>query len=184
MTRQVLGVAATTYGASSYGPTTKQALIAALEDGAAVTAAVFDSGDATLFQQLSLVSGHAYEVAGYDFDPNSPTFDTFQLKNPWGYYEPARLTWDELCAYSAWFSVAETSPSAIVSSQVADVAGQAIDAANQEVRAAALAAVCDQQCMPDAVVAAIANPGNSLAANDMQDTRVRAANMVLAEFGQ
>ena len=78
---------------------TKQALIDACESSAAVTAAIF--GDDTLFNALGLVSGHAYEVVGYDADPVSPTFDTFQLKNPWGFDEPAPLTWDDLCAYCA-----------------------------------------------------------------------------------
>ena len=65
-------------------PAAEQAVIAALQGDEAVTAAIFVSGDGTQFNQLGLVSGHAYEVAGYDADPDSPTFGTFQLKNPWG----------------------------------------------------------------------------------------------------
>ena len=55
------------------------------------------SGDPTQFNQLGLVSDHAYEVVGYDSDPASPTFDTFQLEEPLGLDEPAPLTWSDLC---------------------------------------------------------------------------------------
>ena len=83
---QVLGLAPTTLCPTS-DPATKQALIDALESNAAVTAAIF--GGDTEFNALGLVSGHAYDVVGYDADPVSPTFDTFRLKNPWGFDDPA-----------------------------------------------------------------------------------------------
>ena len=48
-------------------PAAKQSLIDALQAGKAVTAAIYGSG--TLFESLQLVSGHAYEIAAYDADP-------------------------------------------------------------------------------------------------------------------
>ena len=95
--QQVLGVAATTYSPVASDLATKQAVIAAIQSGKAVTAAIFLSGDPTVFSQLGLVSCHAYEIASYDADPNSPTYDTFQLENPWGWHEPLPLTWSQLC---------------------------------------------------------------------------------------
>ena len=93
--QQVLGAAATTYIPAAGNPATKQAVIAAIQNHAAVTAAIFSNGDAE-FNRLGLVSSHAYQIAGYDADPNSATYDTFQLKNPWGFDEPVPLTWNEL----------------------------------------------------------------------------------------
>jgi hypothetical protein len=172
---QVLGSAATTYCPAS-DPASEQAVIAALNNNEAVTAAIFVNGDTTQFDQLALVSCHAYEVVGYE-----PTSGTFQLENPWGGYEPAPLTWSDICAYCGWFAVAETSPSATALSQAAtsqatNAVDQAADAVELRVRAAALAEVCDQQYMPDTAAA------ENLPAT--QDTRVRATDMVLAEFGQ
>ena len=89
MDAQVLGCTATTYCPAA-DPAAEQAVIAALQSNEAVTAAILVSGDATQFNQLGLVSGHAYQVVGYDADPASPTFGTFQLENPWGCYEPRR----------------------------------------------------------------------------------------------
>ena len=99
---QVLGSAATTYCPAN-DPTAEQAVIEALQNNEAVTAGIWVNGDATQFNQLGLVSGHAYALAGYDGDPASPTFGTFLLENPWGCDQPtARLTWNDLCAYCAW----------------------------------------------------------------------------------
>ena len=112
---QVLGRAAATYCPLA-GPAAEQAVVAAIQGGAAVTAAIFSNGDAR-FNQLGLVTGHAYMVAGYDSDPASPTFGTFQLKNPWGFDEPtAALTWGDLCLYCQWFAVGEAA-------QVAELTG-------------------------------------------------------------
>ncbi len=102
---QVLGSTPTTFYPAG-NTSAKQALIDALQSNAAVTAAIF--GDDAEFSQLGLVSCHAYDVVGYDDDPASPTFDTFQLKNPWGFDDPAPLTWSELCAYCPWLAVADT----------------------------------------------------------------------------
>ena len=108
--QQVLGCDALTIcpteGAAVDGSTPEQALIAALESGAAVTAAVFGSSDDPTFAALQLVNGHAYEVVGYDADPDSPNFGKFQLENPWGYYDPQPLTWTDLAAYCSWFNLA------------------------------------------------------------------------------
>ena len=106
--QQVLGVAATTYSPVASDLATEQAVIAAIQNGEAVTAAIFLSGDPTVFSQLGLVSCHAYEIASYDANPNSPTYQTFQLENPWGWYEPLPLSWSELCHYG-WIAVADTS---------------------------------------------------------------------------
>ena len=91
---QVLGTAATTYWLTS--PPAQQTVIAELEGGAAVTAATDFNSNAALMSQLGLVADHAY-VVGYDADPASPDFGEFQLENPWGWHEPAALTWNELC---------------------------------------------------------------------------------------
>ena len=106
---QILGSAATTYYPAA-DPTAEQAVIAALQNNQAVTAGIFGSG--AKFNQLGLVDSHAYEVAGYDADPSSPTFGTFTLVNPWGFHEPARLTWSDLCAYS-YLAVADTTGTAV-----------------------------------------------------------------------
>ncbi len=105
---QVLGYAATSLVPAS-DPTDEQELIQAIQSGEAVTAAIFLNGNAAPFVQLSLVSSHAYEVASYNADASSPTFGTFQLENPWGRYEPAPLTWGDLCAYCGFLAVADTS---------------------------------------------------------------------------
>ena len=86
---QVLGCAATTYCPAG-DPAAEQALIA--------RASGRRGGDGGDFRQRQTPRGsanwvwfgHAYEVVGYDADPASPTFGTFQLENPWGCYEPRR----------------------------------------------------------------------------------------------
>ena len=95
---QVLGSAATTYSPAA-DPAAEQAVIAALQNNEAVTAGIWLSGNATRFNQLGLVSDHAYEVVGYNSDPASPTFGTFLLENPWGFASHGPVTWNDLCAY-------------------------------------------------------------------------------------
>jgi autotransporter-associated beta strand protein len=97
---QVLGCASTTYNPSS--SSVEQTVIMALQNHEAVTAAIFVNGNAALFNEIGLVSDHAYVVTGYD-----PTTGTFQLENPWGFYEPEALTWSELVAYGS-LTVADT----------------------------------------------------------------------------
>jgi len=177
---QVLGAAATTYSPAS-DPVSEPAVIAALQGGAAVTAGIFQSGNPATFSQLGLVNDHAYEVIGYDADPASATFGTFQLENPWGSYEPAPLTWSELCAYCPLLAVADgecTVPAAGANFQAPDAAGG-------EVHAAALAAVvASGQHMPDAAWVDFAGNGNSHFMDAAQDARIRALEMVLAESGR
>ncbi len=174
---QVLGAAATTYCPAG-DPAAEQALIDALENGQAVTAAIFDMGDPTRFNQLGLVSGHGYEVVGYDADPVSLTFDTFQLKNPWGCDDPAPLTWDDLCAYCATLAVADVSSSVGPNSQAAGMSGE-------EIHAAALEAVVGRQYVPVAAwVADLANSANFPATDNTQDAGIRALELVLAESGR
>ena len=172
---QVLGLAPTTLCPAS-DPATKQALIDALESNAAVTAAIF--GGDTEFNALGLVSDHAYDVVGYDADPASATFDTFRLKNPWGFDDPAPLTWDDLCPYCPWLAVADAVPSLSASSQ----AGGAL---SEAVRAAALHAVAGRQYVPDAAcLASIASNADSDAPDTTRDAAIRALEMVLAESGR
>ena len=71
---QVLGTVATTYSPVAGDLASEQAVIAAIESHEAVTAAIFLSGDPTVFSELGLVSCHAYVIASYDADPNSPTY--------------------------------------------------------------------------------------------------------------
>ena len=91
---QVLGCAAADFSPSGT-PGAEQAVIAAIEGGAAVTAAIFTDGSAQ-FNALQLVSSHAYQVVSYDANPQSANYGTFQLANPWGFHEPQPLTWSEL----------------------------------------------------------------------------------------
>ena len=172
---QVLGLTPTTLSPTG-DPATKQALIDALESNAAVTAAIF--GGDTEFNALGLVSGHAYDVVGYDADPVSPTFDTFRLKNPWGFDDRAPLTWDDLCAYCPWLAVADAAPSVSANSQ----AGRAL---SEAVHAAALKAVVGRQFVPDAAcLASIASNADSDAPDTTRDAAIRALELVLAESGR
>ncbi len=167
--QQVLGSAATTYF-SVGDPAVEQAVIAALQANEAVTAGIFGSG--ADFNQLCLVSGHAYDVASYD-----PASGTFQLKNPWGCYEPAPLTWSELCAYSC-LVVAQPAQSLVANSPAGAASGL-------EIHATALKAVVSGQYMRDAAwVANIASQDNSHAGDSMQDLQMRAWELVLAESGR
>jgi len=83
---QVLGHSVAAYPPLS--PGAKQTVIAAIQGGAAVTAGIFTDGN-PLFNALHLVSGHAYQVVRYNADPQSAGYGTFQLANPWGFYEPS-----------------------------------------------------------------------------------------------
>ena len=178
---QVLGSTATTYCPAG-DPTAKQAVIAALNNGEAVTAGIFVNGDATRFNQLGLVSGHAYVVMGYDSDPTSPTFDTFRLENPWGCYEPtASLTWGDLTAYCGGLAVADTASTV----PLASANSQATELSGSEIRATALKTGSDRQHTLDAAwVAYLASNGDSEATDTTQDTRIRALDIVLAEYGR
>ena len=167
---QVLGAAATNYSPAAGNLATKQALIAAIQNKAAVTAAIFASGDPASFYQLGLVSGHAYQIASYDADPNSPTYDTFQLENPWGFDEPARLTWNELCAYSGWFTVAGTS--------AAGTSGGLLGAAAPPAEGGQPQAG-NVPCLADS-----AGRGDMPALDSRQDPQSHGVELLLAEAGQ
>ena len=167
---QILGAAATNYSPAAGDLATKQALIAAIQNKAAVTAAIFLSGDPASFYQLGLVSCHAYQIVNYDADPNSPTYDTFQLENPWGFDEPARLTWNELCDYSGWFTVANTSAAGTFGPGIA--AGAPAAEGDQPQRG-------NVPCLVDS-----AGRGEMPAPDGRQDPQRRGVEMLLAEAGQ
>ncbi len=173
---RVLGSAATTYN-PGVNPASEPAVIAALQNGAAVTTAIWTNGDAAQFNQLGLVSGHAYEIAGYDADPTSPMFGTFQLKNPWGCYEPQPLTWDELCAYSDCVAVAQPGRAGAAEAEASGLPGQ-------EIRSTALRAAAGRQYKWDAAwLADVASQGNLHAGDGIQDPRIRALELLFAESG-
>ena len=177
---QVLGCDATAYYPAA-DPAAEQAVIAALSNDQAVTAGIWLSGDAARFNQLGLVSSHAYEVAGYDSDPASPTFGTFLLENPWGCDEPtARLAWNDLCAYG-WLVVADTSSTVAASSLPAGAAA----ATAAEVHAAAVPAPAGRQRPSDAALLTYLAGNENLPAGDtMLDPRARALELVLARSGR
>ena len=109
---QVLGANAAVSFPSAGDTTAEQALIAALQNNEAVTVGSMGC------PALNLVGDHAYDVASYDANPASPMCGTFQLKNPWGWDEPAPLTWAELCDYCGWVVVADTAGTAAASGSV------------------------------------------------------------------
>jgi autotransporter-associated beta strand protein len=111
---QVLGCAAATYFPTAGSPA-EAAVIDAIQNNEAVAAAIFGAGPQ--FSALNLVSDHAYEVTGYD-----PVSQTFQLENPWGYAEPAPLTWNDLCSFCGWLNVAGADGTAPAGGAVADQA--------------------------------------------------------------
>ena len=135
---QVLGGPAVYYAASV--PAAEQTLIDALQGGAAVTV-----GSWTTNSQLQLVADHAYEVAGYN-----STSATFELVNPWGFYEPVPLTWGQLSTYCGGFVVADASLPAATSSLTA---GSQTVASGREIPAESLPAVFARQSMPDDAMA-------------------------------
>ena len=181
---QVLGKVATTYSPVASDMAAKQALIAALQSGKAVTAAIFVSGDPDVFYQMGLVSCHAYVIASYDADPNSPTYDTFQLLNPWGCCEPLPLTWSQLCAYG-WIAAADTSSTAPSDSTTAGATAEATAGTDAEIRGAVLAAVSFGQYQPDApLVADVAGNANLHAQDTALEAHARALQLAFAEFGR
>jgi hypothetical protein len=181
---QVLGTVATTYSPVASDMAAKQAVIAAIQSHEAVTAAIFLSGDPDIFYQLGLVSCHAYEIASYDADPNSPTYDTFVLVNPWGFYEPDPLTWSQLCAYG-WIAVADTSGTVAADSTTAGATAEATAASDAEIRGAVLASVHIRQRVLDrAFLADVAENGNRHAADTALDAHARALALILAESGR
>ena len=182
--QQVLGTAATTYSPAASDLATKQAVITAIQNHEAVTAAIFLSGDPEVFYDMQLVSCHAYEIASYDADPNSPTYDTFQLENPWGWYEPLPLSWSELCQYG-WIAVADTSGTVAADSMTAGATAATNAATDVEAHATAFASMGKPKCLADAdVLASFASSGNSPAPDNVQDMRKHAIDMLMAEFGR
>jgi hypothetical protein len=178
---QVLGTVAMTYSPVAGDLAAKQSVVAALQSGKAVTAAIFLSGDPDVFYQLGLVSCHAYVIASYDADPNSPTYDMFFLENPWGCDEPLPLSWSQLCQYG-WIAVADTSATVTPDSTAA---GATAEATGADIHAAALATVSFGQYQPDAaLVADVANNANLHAAHTTTDAYVRALELILAESGR
>jgi hypothetical protein len=178
---QVLGTAATDYFPKASDLTTEAALVSAIQGGEAVTAAIFlGNGDPNAFTQLQLVSGHAYEIAGYD-----AASQTFQLENPWGCYEPAPLTWSQFSTYCAWAAVANTS-STITASSVSAGATTATSAATDvEAHATELGAVRNRQSVNDAALLAYLDGNQNLHAQDTTtDAYARALERVLAELGR
>ena len=177
---QVLGTVATTYSPVAGDLASEQAVIAAIESHEAVTAAIFLSGDPTVFSELGLVSCHAYVIASYDADPNSPTYDLFFLKNPWGDDDPVPLTWSQLCAYG-WIAVADTSSTVPSDSTTAGATAPA----DADTHAAALPTVNFGQYQPDApLVADVASNGNLHAQDTALDAHARALQLAFAEFGR
>ena len=178
---QVLGTAATVYFPTASDLTTEAALVSAIQGGEAVTAAIFvGNGDPNEFTQLQLVSGHAYEIAGYD-----AASQTFQLENPWGCYEPAPLTWSQFSTYCDWAAVANTSSTITTSSVSAGATAATSAATDVEAHATALASMGKPQYIVDAdVLASLVGSGNSSALGNTQDMRKHAVDIFMAEFGR
>ena len=144
-----------------------------------MTAAIFLSGDPGIFYQLGLVSCHAYDIASYDADPNSPTYDIFFLENPWGCDEPLPLSWSQLCAYG-WIAVADTSSTARSDSTTAGATAPT----GADTHAAALATVSFGQYQPDAaLVADVAINANLHTKDTAVDAHARALELILAKSG-
>jgi hypothetical protein len=93
MNRQVLGYNSTNHYFSS---STQQTLIDALASGKAVTLGTNGTVSA------GLVGGHAYTVVRYESSNN-----TFILDNPWGFNDPAGLTWSQLVANCILFTATD-----------------------------------------------------------------------------
>ena len=177
---QVLGSAATDYFPPG-DPTAEQAVIAAIQSNEAVTAGIFLMGDPVRFNQLGWLP--AMPTRSSD---TTRSRETFQLENPWGFYEPAPLTWDDLCAYCGGLAVADalsTVPAATASVssenlQATNATGAAHDAALQAV-------VAGRRYLPDAAwLADFAGDGNTHAMEAAQDAHARALELVLAESGR
>ena len=104
---QVLGGGVSMSFPSATDTTAKAALIAAVNGNLAVTVG---SNGCRVF---NLVGDHAYVVSSY-----SAATDTFQLTNPWGFYEPLPITYAELCTCCDWVVVADTAGTAAASGGV------------------------------------------------------------------
>ncbi len=171
---QVLGQAVAAFSPRSSGA--RQSAIAALQAGAAVTAAIFTDGN-PLFNALHLVSGHAYQVVSYDADPLSAGYGTFQLANPWGFYEPSPLSWSELTEFCGGIVVGETSSSIAPSPAATSTSAQAV-------RVATIQAFTARQYAPvAALVSDITSQRDSSALDNKQDLRMRALDMLMAGYG-
>ncbi len=126
----------------------------------------------------------ALQKRSYDADPNSPTYDTFQLENPWGWHEPLPLTWSQLCQYG-WIAVANTSGTVAADSTAAGATAATSAATDVEAHATVFASIGKPKCAADAdVLASFANSGNSPAPDNAQDMRKHAVDMLMAEFGR
>ncbi len=171
---QVLGCAAADYSPSGTSGA-EQAVIDAIQAGAAVTAGIFTDGSAQ-FNALQLVSGHAYQVASYNANPQSANYGTFQLANPWGWYEPQPLTWSELAEFCPGIVVAGAPPSSASSPQTASTSAQ-------PVRSAAFQAALARRYAP-AAEALLSFAGNSASGplDNTQNARIRALDLLFAEY--
>ena len=189
----VLGAAAADYSPSATGAA--QAVIAALEGGAAVTAGIFTNGSSQ-FTNLNLVSGHAYQVASYNNNPQSANYGTFQLANPWGTYEPQPLTWSELAEFCPGIVVAGAAASAAPSSGTVGSAApppqQGVpsgsiggdSAASHAARAAIQQAVSPRRYVADAAILASFVGSQSFSADDgTKNVRTQALDALFAEYG-
>ena len=167
---QVLGQSSVYYSASD--PTAKQTLIDDLQAGAAVTVGCW-----TTDSQVQMVASHAYEIASYD-----PTYDTFTLVNPWGFYEPVPLTWSQISTYCGGFTVANAPPQ--VAASALTVGSQA--AISSQIGATVLADVLAQLHKPDevAVVGLASQSLGQSTPDDLRSAHVQATDLVLAEYGR
>lgn len=189
---QAVGTAATDYSPSGT-PGAEQAVIAAIQNGAAVTAAIFTDGSAQ-FNALKLVSGHAYQVVSYDADPQSANYGTFQLANPWGYYEPQPLTWSELTEFCPGIAVAGaaqpvTAASRPTGSAASSAFPEAAGTARNEWSAAILQAVSvaparGLRYAPEAAIL-LDFAGNQNPSGDYptRDARIQALDLLFAQYG-
>jgi autotransporter-associated beta strand protein len=171
---QVLGCAAADYSPSGT-PGAEQAVIDALQAGGAVTAGIFTDGSAQ-FNALQLVSSHAYQVVSYDANPQSANYGTFQLANPWGSYEPQPLTWSELAEFCAGITVAGAPPSAPPSVP-------AVSASAPIGPSAAFHAALARRYAPTAAsLTSFAGNTDSRSFDDAQAARIRALDMLFADY--
>ena len=103
---------------------------------------------------------------------------TFQLKNPWGFDEPAPLTWDDLSAYCRWLAVADASQSAATGPQPAG-------ALNPDLVRGGIADGCQRALRAQrGMLADIATRGNFPVMDSTLDARIHALELVLAMSGR
>ena len=120
-------------------------------------ATFFTGGD----QNLGLFSCHSYVVAGYDSDPTSPAYGTFQLINPWGFDNPAPVPWSA-CKPIAFGLPWPTGTSSAAANTSTSVGCEAVKSA-QATRAGILATISLPAHAPDAaLVADVAGRANAL----------------------